>query len=267
MTSPSSNNTTNNSSSSRATLALPRSKPPLPLGLASLNVSRSNSTVNKSMLNDLLNPSHTSHHSNHTIEIPDASTPYYSPSSITRTPSSSSMLYGSMSSSIGTSSHSLGTNRKFSESFRLKSSHSPILLPKKECNHGLKYSSSVYGAGSSSQYRNNDEFANLKLKSKLNRQLSVNSGILRSSLLSANSNTGSAHRTSLSATNQNTSPTNNNLISNNSSGANTQSLQRKKKKFSSTLSSSASFLQRKRHSIESLIGFCKPSPLSLPLTY
>ena len=245
-------------------LNTPNKKPPLPFGLASIR--RSSSTVNKSILNDLLNPSHHYHSSNrkssstlNQLDIPDASMPYYlAASAIHKTPSSSSMLYGTMSST--TSIGSCG--RKLSESFRLKSTQSPVLLPTKESlknSQGVGCTSATAGSGggSSSQISNDSEFSNLKLKSRLNRQLSVNAALLRSSFL----NTYNQNNTNNSSSSTNASNINNSAAIVAGSGAmnapGTQSLPRKKKKFASTLSSSASFLQRKRHSIESLIGFCK----------
>jgi hypothetical protein len=281
-------NTSNYYSSSRS-----MKKPPLPFGLSSLT--RSNSTtVNRSALNDILNPSHAytsatssaaasttsgssrSHHHrtssttlSHAIEIPDASTPYYHHS---RTPSSSSsILYGTMSSATApiapTSAATVGSSsRKLSESFRLKSCgqsapHQSFLLPRKD-----SIKSSVSGnatpAGGHHNYTESD-FSNLKLKSRLDRQMSVNSALLKSSYLAAihnnSSNSSSSNKSSTLNYNlhETTTAAATTKADSNLQAPGSQSLPRKKKKFASTLSSSASFLQRKRHSIESLIGFCK----------
>jgi hypothetical protein len=306
-------------------------KPPLPFGLASLT--RSNSaTVNKSALNDLLNPSHTynlntgkasrgstsgggggggQHHHrtssttlSQAIEIPDASTPYYHRHSRTPSSTSNSMLYGTMSAASGpvvpisTTAVAGSSGRKLSESVRLKSANAAsqhssaaaFFLPRKDSSSLQVKCGGVSGntmlAGGHHNYTEVD-FSNLKLKSRLDRQLSVNSALLKSSYLAAvqnNNNTSSsanygfitAHCNKASTLNYNSrvsdmsaaaggvetaAAINNCSSSNNNNNSlqapGSQSLPRKKKKFASTLSSSASFLQRKRHSIESLIGFCK----------
>lgn len=193
-------------------------KPPLPTSLSSLG--RANSiTVNRSTLNDILNPSSaSSSFSSNYLEIPDAATPYYSSY---KSPSTSSMIYGgTMSSSSSASPTSRCKN--FTDNIKMKST-SPTFY-RKIGNEPPLPSTPVLSTKSP-----NYDSLKVKLERKLNSTPST-----------PNTSTpiGRSSRSSFLS----------------------QSFNSKKKKFQSTLSAPSAFLHRKRHSIESLIGFCKNIP-------
>ena len=91
---------------------------------SSSTLNRTNSILNRSTLNEFLNPSSSNSTNNTYLEIPDAATSYYS----SYQPPKTSMLYGSVSSSYSSSP----VNRKLKDMYKVKSNSQSIFRNKSE---------------------------------------------------------------------------------------------------------------------------------------